>query len=63
MIGGGELKINPTNMEVINKWSIPTNVSKVRIFTRETQYLGKSIASFSTIATSLYTITMSDESF
>jgi hypothetical protein len=32
MIGGGELKIDPTKMEAIIKWPVPTNVTKVRIF-------------------------------
>jgi hypothetical protein len=29
VIGGGELKIDPMNMEAILKWPVPTNVTKV----------------------------------
>jgi hypothetical protein len=46
VIGGGELKIDLTKMEAIIKWSIPTNITKVRSFVGETQYLWKFIASF-----------------
>jgi len=47
VIGGGELKINPSNIEAIMKWSVPTNVTEVRSFIRAAQYLRKFIASFS----------------
>jgi hypothetical protein len=39
VINGGELKINPTNMEAIIKWSVPTNVIEVRSFVGTTLYL------------------------
>jgi hypothetical protein len=32
VIGGGELKIDPTNMETIMKWKLPTNFTEVRSF-------------------------------
>jgi hypothetical protein len=32
VINGGELKIDILKMEAIMKWSIPTNVTEVRIF-------------------------------
>jgi hypothetical protein len=41
MIGGGELKIDPMNMEAIIKWLVPTNVTKFRSFVGEAQYLWK----------------------
>jgi hypothetical protein len=46
LIDGGELKIDPTKMEAIMKWIFPTNVTKVRSFAGEKQYLQKFIASF-----------------
>jgi hypothetical protein len=39
VIGVGDLKIDPMNMEDIMTWSIPTNVTEVRSFVGETQYL------------------------
>jgi hypothetical protein len=47
VIGGGELKIDPTKMEAIIKWPVPTNVTEVRSFVGGTQYLWKFIAFFS----------------
>jgi hypothetical protein len=32
VIGGGDLKIDPTNMETIMKWQVPANVTEVRSF-------------------------------
>ena len=33
VIGGGEFKIDPSKMEAIMKWSVPTNFTEVRSFT------------------------------
>jgi len=63
VIGGGELKIDPSKMEAIMKWPVPTNVSKVRSFIGAAQYLRKFIASFSAVAVSLHAITVSGKSF
>jgi hypothetical protein len=63
LIGGGELKIDHTNMEAIIKWPFPTNLTEVRSFDGETQYLWKSIASFSTVAAPLHAITTSGNIF
>jgi hypothetical protein len=63
VIGGGELKIDPTKMEAIMKWSIPTNVTEVRSFVGAVQYLRKFIASFSAVVTPLHAITASGKSF
>jgi hypothetical protein len=38
-ISEGELKIDPTKMEAIMKWLIPTNVTEIRSFVGATQYL------------------------
>ena len=63
VIGGGELNIDPTKMEAIMKWFVPTNVSDVRSFIRVEQYLRKFIASFSAITVPLHAITISGKSF
>ena len=38
ILGGGELKIDPSKVEVIVNWPKPDNVTNVRIFLGETQY-------------------------
>jgi hypothetical protein len=63
VIGGGDLKIDPSNIEAIMKWEIPKNVYEVRIFVRATQHLRKFIASFSVVAAPVHTITASGKSF
>ena len=63
VIGGEEMKIDPTKMETIMKWLVPTNVSKNNSFIGETQYLTNFIASFLAVATPLHNITMSGKSF
>lgn len=63
VINGGELKIDPSKMEAIMKWSVPTNVSEVRSFIGVAQYLRKSVTSFSAVVTLLHTITSSGKSF
>lgn len=45
MIGGGELKIDPTEMEAIMNFSLPTHVFNIRSFIGVTRYLNKFIAS------------------
>ena len=45
VIGGGELKIDPTKMEAIMKWFVPTNVFVLGSFNGEAQSLKKFIAS------------------
>lgn len=63
VVSGGELKIDPSKMDSIMKWSVPTNVSEITSFIGATQYLRKFIDSFSTVATPLHTIKVSDKSF
>jgi hypothetical protein len=63
VIGGWELKIDPAKMEAIIKWPVPTNVTEVRSFVRETQYLRKFVASFSVVTAPLCTITVGGKSF
>ena len=63
VIGGGELKIDPSKMEAIMKWPGPTNVSKVRRFIGVARYLRKFIASFLVVVAPLHTIIESGKSF
>ena len=46
IIGGGQLKIDPTKVEVIVKWPRPQNVTEVRSFLGAVQYWRKFIANF-----------------
>jgi hypothetical protein len=63
VIGGKELKIDPTKMEAIIKFLVPMNVTKVNIFWGETQYLRNFIASFSVVVAPLHAITSTGKSF
>jgi hypothetical protein len=45
VIGGGKIKIDPTKMEVILKWPVPTNINEVRSFVWASLYLLKFVAS------------------
>jgi hypothetical protein len=38
IVGGGELKIDPSKVKVILEWSRPSNVTEVRSFLGATQY-------------------------
>jgi hypothetical protein len=57
IVRGGELKIDPSKVEVILNWPKPTNVTKVRSFMGVTQYWRNFIAKFSLIATPLHALT------
>ena len=63
VIGGGEMKIDPSKLEAIMKWSVPTNVSKVISFFGAAQCMRKFIASFSMVVAPLHTIIASGKSF
>jgi len=63
VIDGGELKIYPSKMEAIMKWSVPTNFSKDKSFIGETHYPRKFIAPFSVVAALRHSITVSGKSF
>jgi hypothetical protein len=59
VIGGGESNIDPTNMEAIIKWPIPTNFVEFRRFFLLAHYLQKFMVSFSEVVAPFHTITMS----
>jgi hypothetical protein len=56
IVGGGELKIDPSKVEVIVNWPRPKNVTDVRSFLGETQYWRNFIANFSLISTPLHAL-------
>ena len=57
IVGGGELKIDPSKVYVIVNWSRPKTVTKVRSFLGAAQYWRKCIANFSLIAAPLHVLT------
>ena len=57
IVGGGELKIDPSKVEVILNWPTPMNVTEVRSFMGETQYWRKFIANLSLISAPLHALT------
>jgi hypothetical protein len=57
IVGGGELKIDPSKVKVILEWTKPNNVTEVRSFLGATQYWRKFIANFSSIAAPLHAVT------
>ena len=57
IVGGGELKIKPSMVEVILNWPKPNTVTKVRIFLGVANYWRKLIANFSSIAAPLHALT------
>jgi hypothetical protein len=57
IVGNGQLKIDPTKVEVIVKWPKPTTATEVRSFLGEVQYWRKFIANFSYITTPLHALT------
>ena len=63
VIVGGQLKVDPVKVEVIVNWPIPKIVIEVRSFFGATQFWRKFIADFSSIATSLHSLTSIKESF
>jgi len=57
IVGGCELKIDPSKVEVILNWCKRNTVTEVRSILGETKYWRKFIANFSSIATPLHALT------
>jgi len=57
VVGGGELKIAPSKVEVILNWPKPKTIIEVRRFLGATQCWRKFIAHFSSIAAPLHALT------
>ena len=56
IVGGGELKIDPSEVEVIVNWPKTNNVTDVRSFLGASQYLRKFIVNFSFIVSHLHAL-------
>jgi hypothetical protein len=63
IVGGGQLKIDPSKVEVIVNWPKPTSTTEVRSFLGEVQYWRKFIANFSYIASPLHALTSVKQAF
>eukprot|EP00253_Pinus_taeda_P009675 PITA_09675 len=57
IVGGGELKINPSKVAVIVNWPKPKFATEVRSFLGAAQYWRKFISNFSLIAAPLHALT------
>jgi hypothetical protein len=57
IVGGGELKIDPSKVAVIVNWPKPKSATEVRSFLGAAQYWRKFIANFSLIAAPLHALT------
>jgi len=57
IVGGGELKIDPSKVEVTVNWPKNNNVKEVMSFFGASQYWRNFIANFSSIAAALHALT------
>ena len=57
VIGGGQIKVDPSKLEVILNWPRPRTITDVRSFLGIVQYWGKFIANFSYISSKLHALT------
>ena len=63
IVGGGELKIDPSKVAVIVNWPKPKSAIEVRSFLGAAQYWRKFISDFSSIATPLHALTRLNKVF
>ena len=63
IVGGGQLKIDPSKIDVIVNWPEPKSVTKVRSFLGAVQYWRRSIPNFSFIAAPLHALTSMENTF
>jgi hypothetical protein len=57
IVGGGQLKIDPSKIDVIVNWSEPKSVTKVRRFSGAVQYWRRFISNFFFIEAPLHALT------
>ncbi|MCY6488281.1 hypothetical protein, partial [Actinobacillus pleuropneumoniae] len=57
IVGGGELKIDPSKVAVIVNWPKPKSATEVRSFLGAAQYWRMFISNFSLIASPLHALT------
>jgi hypothetical protein len=56
IVGGGQLKIDPSNIQVIVNWPEPKSVTEIQGFLGEVQYWRRFISNFSLIETPLHAL-------
>ena len=63
IVGGGELRIDPSKVEAIVNWLTPKTVTEVRSFLGAAQYWRKFIANFSAIVAPMHAVTSVKKGF
>jgi hypothetical protein len=63
IVGGGQLKIDPSKIDVIVDWPEPKNVTEIQIFLGVVQYWRRFISNFYFIATPFHSLTSVKNTF
>jgi hypothetical protein len=63
IVGGGQLKIDPSKIDVIVNWPDPKSVTKIHSFLGAVQYWRRFISNFSFIAAPLHALTSVKNTF
>jgi hypothetical protein len=63
IVGGGQLKIDPSKIDVIVNWHEPKSVNEIRSFLGVVQYWRRFISNFSFIASPLHALTSVKNTF
>ena len=62
-VGGGEMKIEPSKVNVMMNWKMPKKVTRARSFLGVAKYWRNFIAKFSSITTHLHALTIVENVF